>query len=256
MTQDTQRKVVVMRSADEAEEFATGIITSYICEVVASRKMFSLALAGGTTPHGLYQRLARSSDKIEVPWESVDVFFGDERNVPHDHAESNYRMVQRTLLDNIPIAPDRVHPMPADAADLDAASQQYEQTIRRVVSAEAEGGLPRFDLILLGMGADGHTASLFPDSPAVKERDKLIAAHFVPVLGRSRMTFTFPLINAASYVIMLITGFDKADAVEAILGHDESARSRLPAAMVAPANGKLLFVLDAAAAQKTEYRPG
>jgi len=200
----------------------------------------------------LYQQLARSCASGEVPWGQVQVFFGDERDVPHDHVESNYHMAAKTLLDHVPVEPGHVHPMPADSADLARAAADYEQNVRRVVPT-AGGEIPRFDCILLGMGADGHTASLFPGTEAVGETGKLVTSNFVPVLGRNRMTFSFPLINAARSVILLVTGEDKAAAVAALLGDDPAARADLPVARLAM-DERFILVLDAPAARRSEFR--
>jgi 6-phosphogluconolactonase len=183
----------------------------------------------------------------------VEIFFGDERDVPHDDVESNYNMALRTLLDFVPIQPTRVHPMRGDAADLPAAAAEYERIIRQLVPA-GPAGTPVFDLVLLGMGVDGHTASLFPGTEALAVADKLVTSYFVPVLGRSRMTLTLPLINAARNVIFLVTGEDKASAVAVLMGNDKAARQRIPSAHVAPAAGKLTFILDQAAAKLTNLQ--
>lgn len=248
--------VIVKQSAEEATWVATEMVKKIICDAVAEHSICRLALAGGTTPHGLYLMLAGAALSGEVPWHDVEVFFGDERDVPQDHVESNYCMAQQTLLDHVPIEPDHIHPMPADAGQLDAAAANYEAAIRRIVPSGANDELPAFDLILLGMGGDGHTASLFPGTEALDEQAKLVAAYFVPVLGRHRMTFTFTLINAAKNVVLLVTGDDKAQAVAALLSDQESARSHLPAARVMPTNGELCIVLDAAAAKQAGLRPG
>ena len=248
------RRVLVKPSADEANGAVSDLFRDIVREAVKRRGICHIALAGGTTPHGLYQRLADEAASGQVPWEHVEVFFGDERDVPHDHVESNYKMAQRTLLDHAPVQPGRVHPMPADATDLEAASGEYEQVIRRVVGDESDD-VPRFDLILLGMGGDGHTASLFPNTDAVAEDSRLVMAHFVPVLGRKRMTFTLPLINAARNIVMLITGDDKAEAVANMFGDDAEARGDIPAAHVCPDDGQLIIVLDAAAARMADQLP-
>jgi 6-phosphogluconolactonase len=240
------RQLVIESTEDQAATFAATIVETIICETVGQRKVCTIALAGGTTPHMLYQRLAASAISSEVPWSDVEVFFGDERAVPHDDIDSNYRMAQRTLLDNLPIEPSRVHPMPADADDLQAAAQEYEQTIRRVIPAEG-GAIPRFDLVLLGMGAEGHTASLFPRTDVLNERTKLVAAYFVPVLGRNRMTFTYPLINAARNVMVLVTGEDKADAIGKLIKENQPGNPDLPIGNVNPTDGKFFIIVDAAA---------
>ena len=247
------RKVMVEPSAEKATWFAAELVKSIICESDEDDGVCRIALSGGTTPHGLYLMLAGAALSGEVPWRNVEVFFGDERDVPQDNVESNYRMAQRTLLDHVPIEPERIHPMPADAEDLAAAAASYEETIRKSLPAD-DSGLPRFDLILLGMGGDGHVASLFRGTEALAETEKLVTAYFVPVLGRKRMTFTYPLINAARNVILLVTGADKARVVATLLD-DKEARDCLPAAGVAPTNGILALVLDAAAAKDAGLKP-
>jgi len=255
MTQESNpRRVIVEGSAEEATRAALEIVKTTLCDAVGRFGACRMALAGGTTPHGLYQMLAREAVTGDVPWGNVEVFFGDERDVPHDHADSNYRMVQRALLDHVPIRPERVHPMPADCEDLDEAAADYERTIRNTVPA-GEDGIPRFELILLGMGGDGHTASLFPGTWAVEETEKLVVSQFVPVLGRNRLTFTFPLINAARTVIMLVTGEDKAQAVGALLSDCPVTKDSLPAARVRPTDGLLAVVLDSAAGRQERLKP-
>lgn len=247
MTQ-ANRKLVVEKTVEDAAAFAAVAMESLLCETISKRAAAYVALAGGTTPHMLYQRLAGAVLSSAVPWQNVEVFFGDERNVPLDDVESNYGMTQRTLLDHLPIAPSHVHPMRADAGDLEAAAAEYEQTIRGIVPVV--GDLPQFDLILLGMGADGHTASLFPGAPALREKQKLVMAYHVPVLGRQRMTFTLPLINAARNVMLLVTGEDKADTVARLLSDKETDQRDLPVSSVRPKDGMLYLILDAAAARK------
>ncbi len=251
-TKRATAEVIVMQSADQATDKAAELFKQAISQAVADRRVCNLALAGGTTPHDLYQKLAADVYDCDVPWASVNVFFGDERDVPHDHVDSNYHMAQRAMLDNTPIPPEQVNPMPADAEDLQTAAAEYEQVIRQIVPGDP---IPQFDLILLGMGGDGHTASLFPRSDALSESHKLVVTHHVPVLGRNRMTFTYPLINAARHVIFLITGDDKAEAVAAVLGDDKNARKEIPAAHVNPIDGTLTVVLDAAAARKAGLKP-
>jgi 6-phosphogluconolactonase len=208
-------------------------------------------LAGGTTPQELYRQLTRATEMDEVPWSSVSVFVGDERDVSHDHADSNFGMIQRTLLDMVPIQLENIHPMPADAADLAAAAETYEQEIRAAVPADG-GKIPRFDLVLLGMGGDGHTASIFPNSPAENETTRLVVSHFVPVLGRHRMTFTLPLINAARNVLLLVTGDDKAEALVELVHNRRQCQ--LPVCRVEPTDGILMVIADAPAARKTQLK--
>jgi len=244
-------KIVVKSTLEQVTEYVADLLESIVSEAVAKRGSCSVALAGGTTPHALYRLLAGRTACGRTPWQDVDIYFGDERDVPHDHVESNFHMAQRALLDHVPVDPGRIYPMPADYGDdLEAAAGRYEQLIREKVPA-GNSGIPGFDLVLLGVGGDGHTASLFPFTDALDETERLVVSHFVPVLGRRRMTFTFPLINAARNVVVLVTGEDKAEAVAALLGYDQEARRRLPIARARPADGNLVMALDAAAARMT-----
>lgn len=238
--------VVTTRTSEEAFDTAADIFAGVACEAISRHGQFTVALAGGNTPRGLYQVLASPRWVEAVPWQEAIIFFGDERDVPHDHPESNFRMAEDSLLGKVPIRLENLHAMPADMPDLDSAAGQYEQKIRDLVQP-GDNGLPAFDLILLGMGADGHAASLFPDTPALDESHRLVVSQHVPVLGRHRMTFTYPLINAARCVMFLIAGMDKAVPAARVLGDEHSAAS-LPAGRVRPTHGKLIFVLDPMAA--------
>ncbi len=248
------RKILVEPNVERALQTAADLVATIACEAVAARGQFTMALSGGTTPHPLYELLTKPPRTDTVPWQDAQVFFGDERDVPADHPDSNYRMVQQTLLDRVPVRLEHVHPMPGDAADLDQAAGQYAELIIDHVAA-GPSGLPAFDLILLGMGGDGHTASIFPGTPALEESRKLVMTHFVPVLGRKRMTFTLPLINAARNILFLVTGVDKAEAVEKVLSENPAVASELPAGRVRPTDGTLFFLMDTGAARKTNYRP-
>ena len=247
--------IIVERTPEDAAALAAERVAEIITARVAGDGSCNIALCGGTTPGELYRLLAGPAYAEAVPWNKVQIFFGDERDVPQDHVENNYRLATKALLDHVPVRLECVHPMPADCRDLTAASEQYENLIRRLVPANG-GELPRFGLILLGMGGEGHTASLFPDTPALAERNRLVVAQFVPVIGRNRMTFTFPLINAAANVMFLVTGADKANALSAVLSDEPERRGRFPAASVQPTNGELIFILDAPAARNIPPQSG
>jgi 6-phosphogluconolactonase len=244
----SNRKFFVLPTAQCAAQKGSSLFSARIIQAVADRRKCTIALAGGSTPRMLYSALAAAVGDCDVPWDSVHVFFSDERDVPHDHLDSNYHTAQRTLLDFVPIPPQQVHPMPADSDDLTRSAESYAQAIRQIVPA-GENGIPRFDIVLLGVGADGHTASLFPGSDALDEEDRLVLSPYVPSLGRHRMTFTLPLINAARCVMMFITQGDKASVVSEMFDPDGHP-SLAPAARVNPATGEHLVVLDSAAAQK------
>lgn len=246
-----QTTVIVKPTVEDAVAVAAEALSDIAAEAVQQRGQFTLALAGGTTPRPLYEYLSYPPRVDDVPWQHTAVFFSDERDVPQDHADSNYRLAEQDLLGRVPIQLEHVYPMPADAPDLPLAADRYAETIIDKVPAEDDGP-PRFDLILLGVGRDGHTASLFPDTPALGETEKLVVAQHVPVLNRYRMTFTFPLINAARNVMMLVTGLDKAEVLSRVLPPDRDAS--LPTGRVAPDSGELIFVLDAQAASRSGHR--
>lgn len=239
------KEILVEKSSEKAAAKAAEIFRSVVCDSVYHRGVCNAALSGGTTPRSTYQLLADQALTDDVPWSQVEVFFGDERDVPQDDVESNFRMVQRTLLDHTPIDWARVHPMRADAEDIGGAANEYEETIRHKVHSNNHG-IPQFDLVMLGMGGDGHTASLFPGCANLDEMHKLVVACFIPVLGRHRISFTFPLINAARNVLLLVTGDDKADAVRRVI-HDQDMA--LPSSRITPHHGTLHIVLDSAAAR-------
>jgi len=247
------REVLVRRTASDATDAAALAFERIVRETVRRKDVCHVALSGGTTPYLLYKELARATATGDLPWGHVEIFFGDERDVPHDDVESNYNMALRTLLDFVPVQPTRVHPMRGDAADLQASAAEYERIVRQIVPP-GPAGTPVLDLVLLGMGVDGHTASLFPATEALAATEKLVMAYFVPVLGRSRMTFTLPLINAARNVVFLVTGEDKAHAVADLMGADPAARQRIPSAHVNPTHGKLTMILDQAAAKLTNLQ--
>ncbi len=243
-------KILVEKTAEDARSTASELFQTIICDVVDKFGVCTMALSGGTTPRYLYQDLASQVTQGKVPWNKVEIFFGDERDVPLDNIESNYLMAQRALLDHIPVEPNRIHPMRCDVENLQEAADEYENSIRQIVQT-GPGGIPQFDLILLGMGGDGHIASLFPTTKALEEKKRLVVSQFVPVLGRRRMTFTYPLINAARNIILLVTGVDKAEAIERLLGDGEKAKKDLPAAGISPQHGELVIILDQAAAKRS-----
>ena len=218
---------------------------------VAARGRFTVALAGGSTPAALYERLAFEYG-ASPSWHATHVFWGDERHVPPDHQDSNFRAASETLLRHVPVPREHVHRMRGELPNAADAAADYELTLRRAFALD-ETGVPVFDLVLLGMGADGHTASLFPDSEALHEGDRLVLAPWVPQMRSSRITLTLPVFNSASAVVFLVSGVDKADALRAVLeGPDQPVR--LPAQAVHPLNGHVQWFVDSAAA--SGLKPG
>ncbi|HEX9289495.1 MAG TPA: 6-phosphogluconolactonase [Anaeromyxobacteraceae bacterium] len=215
-------------------------------QAAAERGRFTIALAGGATPKRLYALLADAKEpfRARIPWARTHVFFGDERHVHPGHPESNYGMARAALLSKVPIPPENVHRIRAEDTDAAAAATDYEAELRRVLVL-APGAVPRLDLVLLGLGADGHTASLFPGNDALEERSRLVAAPFVDRLRTHRITLTLPVLEAARAVAFVVSGAEKAERVADVL---EGAGTGLPAGRVRVRDGDLLWLLDAAAA--------
>ena len=231
------RSVRVLPSQEAVAEAAAELFASSAAEAVAARGVFRVALAGGTTPLAAYRLLAASPWRDLVPWDRVDVFFGDERCLPECHLERNDLAAREALLSHVPIPPERVHPIPATAPD---GAERYEALLYERLRAAAPA-LPRLDLVLLGLGEDGHTASLFPGHPALDEGERLVLrVDGCPKPPPERVTFTLPLLCAAARVVFLVTGAGKRDAVARLLGGDAS----LPATRVRPAAGETLLLLD------------
>jgi 6-phosphogluconolactonase len=216
-------------------------------EAVAQRGRFTIALSGGSTPRNLYTLIAANAS-ASLPWGQVFFFWGDERHVPPDDPDSNYRMAREALLSKIPIPPANVFPVPAENPDAAAAAEAYEQTVKKFFALR-EGELPRFDLILLGMGPDGHTASLFPETAALQEKSRLVVANWVDKLKASRITFTLPVLNAARCVAFLVSGVDKAAVLHEVL-EGNALPEKYPSKLVQPSNGKLIWFVDRAAASQ------
>ncbi len=242
-----QPEIVMLPDAAALTEAATRFFVEAVRSAIAQRGWSAVALSGGSTPRALYRRLAQPPVCEEIKWHRVHLFWGDERAVPPDHPESNYRMAKETLLDHLPIPPANVHRILSERG-ADAAAEQYETELRQVFGV-TPGEVPVFDLILLGIGADGHTASLFPHTAALAVRDRLVVANEVPQIGTTRITFTAPLVQAAALVIVLATGPDKADAVaRAIEGPKDVEET--PAQLLRCAQGRVVWLLDRAAGSR------
>ena len=215
-------------------------------EILNAADHFSFALAGGETPRRLYQTLA-TEYRDRIAWPRLHVFWGDERYVPHDDPRSNVRLAREALLDHVPIPGDNVHPMPTGLPAPEEAAAAYEQTLRRWFP----GPWPRFDLVLLGMGSDGHTASLFPGAAAFAERTRWAVAASAPVEPRLRLTLTLPVFNHAALVFFLVAGSEKAAVLGRVLAGPSEA---YPAAAVRPDEGGLVWWVDEAAAKSIQRR--
>jgi len=211
-------------------------------EALAKKGPFRLSLSGGSTPKTLYGLLASDEFRGRFPWERTSWYWGDERFVPHDHPDSNYRMTREAMLAKVPVPPENVHPVPADGT-ADEAAQRYERTLQEAYGAPVlDPARPLFDVTLLGLGTDGHTASLLPGEPVLDERRRWVAAvaHGRP---EARITMTYPVLESSRFVAFLVTGREKAPVLRAI----RSGGSDVPAARLRP-KGELLWFVDRAAA--------
>jgi len=217
---------------------------------IAARGVFSIALSGGSTPRELHLKLASPPLSDQVEWAHVHVFFGDERFVPPDDPQSNYRMARETLLSRVPIPPENVHRMRGELPPEEAAAD-YERQLKEFFKDEP----PRLDVILLGMGDNGHTASLFPGLTAVHEQQRGVVAEYVAEVGMWRITLTPLVINLAREVIFLVAGAAKADMLHQVLEGPYAPAER-PAQIVRPAPGEVVWLVDAAAAAKLSPPPG
>jgi 6-phosphogluconolactonase len=234
-------EIRILKSSQELFEAAAAEFAAQASESVRARGRFAVALSGGSTPKSLYTLLAT---KLSIPWDKVCFFWGDERHVPPDHADSNYRMANEALLSRVPVRPENVFRIRGEEEDVDDAARQYEEALQQFFHLSS-GEFPRFDLTLLGLGPDGHCASLFPGTSALNERHRLVVANWVEKFKTHRITFTFPVLNQAACVIFLASGPDKAAILHEVL---ENSSANLPSQQVRPTNGRLLWLVDSAAA--------
>jgi 6-phosphogluconolactonase len=237
-------ELVLVPDAAALAEAAAAAISEAARASVAAHGRFTIALAGGATPASTYARLVQPPFVDAMPWDKTFVFFGDERMVAPDHPASNFRMAYDRLLAKVALPAEHVFRLRGEAEDSEAAAREYARILAEVCTDRRQG-VPRLDLVLLGVGVDGHTASLFPGSPATREVFRPVAAvHAAAAAIPERLTLTFPVINAAARVFVLVSGPEKAKVVKAVLAD----RTLLPAGLVAPSDGELRWFIDAAAA--------
>lgn len=238
-------EVYVLEDAERLAKAAAAFVDSVTRAAVERRGVAAIALSGGSTPKRMGQELTQPPYSETVPWGALQIFWGDERWVPLDSPESNAGEAKRGWLDAIRPSDDQVHPFEF-GEDPELAATNYEALVHKLVPGEP---IPQFDLILLGMGDDGHTASLFPDTSALAVTDRLVVANPVPHLDTVRLTFTAPLINAARNVAFLIAGESKASRLRQVL-EGTNQPTELPSQLVRPEGGKLIWLVDEAAARK------
>lgn len=239
-------EIVVVSDEEALAREAARRLTALTRQAVNSRGRASVALSGGSTPGRLFALLAEEPYRSQIPWEKVHLFWVDERCVPPEAAGSNYRMAKELLISQVPIPPNHVHRMLGEL-EPEVAAQAYERELQDFFC----GPRPRFDLVLLGLGEDGHTASLFPDSPLLAERERLVAPATASYQGRpaGRITLTLPAINSARQILFLVAGIAKAGIVESVLAGPDN---RFPVQGVRPSAGSLSWLLDAAAASQLQ----
>ena len=233
-----EKQIEVLPDRTAAIDRAIALIQEKIAEAIAARGQFTIALCGGSTPKPLYEALAAQN----LPWDKIHIFWGDERYVAPDHPDSNEGMVRQTWLNNVPIPPTNIHPIPTGAGDPAADAQKHDDQLREFFGAAA-GEFPSFDFMLQGMGDDGHTASLFPHTEVLQVRDRLVAVGNKD--GQPRITFTVPLINQARCVLFFVIGASKKPALAQVLAPEGDALT-YPSRLIQP-QGEFWWLLDAAA---------
>jgi 6-phosphogluconolactonase len=211
----------------------------------------SVALSGGSTPRVLYELLADPNEPFRdrIAWDKTHFFFSDERHVPPDHPDSNYRMVNEALFSRVPVPPENVHRIPTENSNAEDAANAYEEELHRFFGPDlSDEAIPAFDVILLGLGEDGHTASIFPHSPVLHETKRWVAAPWVEKLNSYRITLTLPVLNNGKSVLFLVTGASKAEILRTVMNTDRNP-DLYPAQAISPTSGAVLWLVDEAAAR-------
>jgi 6-phosphogluconolactonase len=242
----TNREVRILADANAIAQTAAAEFLDTALDAVRQEGSFSVALAGGSTPKDLYGLLSNNPLQAKVPWGKIQFFFGDERHVPPDDRESNFRMATEAILAKAPIDPKQVHRIKSEKPNASEAAQEYEQELRESFKLKPDQ-LPRFDLVLLGMGPEGHTASLFPGTKALREQRRLVVSNWVGKLYTDRITLTPPVLNNAARIIFMAHGAEKAPALKAVL-EGPYEPDQLPAQMINPPKGRVVWLVDPSAA--------
>ena len=242
--------IVISATPEEVARNAASLFARTAASAIRERGAFTVALAGGSTPRRLYEMLATPEFRDSVDWKNTHFFWGDERYVPTDSADSNYRMAREALLSKVAVPEGNIHPVRTELATAKEAASEYEREIREFFKGETrDSAPPSFDLVLLGLGTNGHTASLFPHRPTLHEAKRWVIEDFVEEVNAFRITMTLPLLNCARAVAFLVTGGDKAEVLrEVVFGPRDP--ERLPAQLIQPATGTLTWFADSAAAAR------
>ena len=248
----TPSSVIVKDNKNQLALDAATRITQIARDAVNDRGRFRVALSGGSTPRALYQLLADGSNiyRSQMPWSVTDFFWTDERHVPPHDVDSNFRMVNEAMLASVNAPADNIHRIHAEEEKATTAAEQYEATLREVFGSDSTQ-VPVFDLILLGIGTEGHTASLFPGSPLLHEQNRWVGAAWVDKLSTDRISMTLPLLNNGRSVIFLVSGVEKANILRVVLTGNKDPDT-YPAQAIAPTHGELLWLIDKDAAGDLE----
>ena len=238
----SKKQIKIFPTVDELNQFAASEFKRLSRESIVERERFTVSLSGGSTPKKLFQLLTSDVFRSQIEWQKIHFFFGDERNVPITSDESNYRMVNENLFAKVNISSENIHRFMTENGDSETVAIMMEEEIQRFFKLKASE-FPHFDLIFLGMGADGHTASLFPETSALKEVKRIVVENYVEKFETFRLTFTYPTINNAKNIIFLIAGEDKSEALHEVLEGTPNS-NKFPSQGIAPKDGNLLFLID------------
>ena len=243
----------IVANAAEMCKIAAAEFVNAATAAVKAKGVFNVALAGGSTPKALFALMVSdASIKGQVPWDKIAFFWGDERHVPPDHSDSNYRMANESMLSKAPINSSMVFRISGEYPDARKAADEYEQTLIKYFQL-SNGQLPRFDLVMLGMGPDGHTASLFPGTKALQEKKRLVVSNWVGKFYTHRVTMTAPVLNNAAFVMFTAAGDDKAQPLKGVLEGPQEPE-QLPSQLIRPETGRLLWLVDQTAGRMLSPR--
>lgn len=242
-------EIRILKDLEEVGREASEFVSWVVKQAVNARGSCRVALSGGSTPKALFTALTNPASARTVRWSQIEFYFGDERCVPPEHTESNFGLANQALFKPLNIAPSQIVRIEGERTRPEEAARQYEGQIRQRFGVGSTA-VPRFDLILLGLGDDGHTASLFPNTPALREETRLVVPNQAPRGVRDRVTFTAPLINQADTILFMVSGSSKAEAVRSVLEEQDQPADRFPARLIRPASGRVVWFLDQEAASK------
>lgn len=255
MLNKSDAQIRIYHDADELALKAARRFARLADQYCLGNGRFTVALSGGSTPRKMFSMLAADPFLETVPWSSIYFFWGDERAVPPDHADSNYRMARETLFEKAPVPEENIFRIPAELPDPAKAAEQYSATLREFFLSDPEatladpaGYVPRFDLVFLGMGPDGHTASLFPGTDALYVNNRIVVANYVPKFNAHRITLTAAIINNARNITFVAAGADKAEALRGVI-EGPYQPDIYPSQLIRPRNGSLLWMVDETAAR-------